>query len=244
MASSTQEFGKAAKRTNFSTNTSPKRHWLSTARVTALLYLALAISGIFGYVVTGEQLYVAGDASATLTNMLENQTLMRIGLIGKLGVIAYQTLVALWFYKLFRNVNSFAAGSLAALGLMGAASVLIALVFSMVALQVALNPIAGSDSAATVLLLWQLHEAAWGAGGLFFGLWLLPMGLLVLYAQMPRALGWILVTGGVAYVISTLLKLIEPSWAGPVIAVLPWFAAVGEFWIIGYLLVDRGGKYE
>lgn len=246
MASSTQNLGKSATPTNMARGTTPRRPWLSTARVTALLYLGLAISGIVGYVATVSQLYAPGDAATTLTNLIENQTLARIGLIGKLGVVAYQTLAALWFYKLFRHVNHFAAGSLAAFGIMGAAAVFTSLIVSMVALQVALNPASapGGDQAATVLLLWQLHEAAWNAGGLFFGLWLIPMGLLVLYAHMPRALGWILVMGGVAYVISTLLKLTEPAWAAPVIEILPWFAAVGEFWIIGYLLIDPARKSE
>lgn len=246
MASSTQDFAKDSRRSIGTTGASPKRPWLSTSRVTALLYLGLAISGIFGYVATVPRLYIPGDGAATLTNLVDHQTLARIGLIGKLGVVAYQTLAALWFYKLFRHVNSFAAGSLAAFGIMGAAAVFISLPFSMVSLQVAMNPASspGGDAAGTVLLLWQLHEAAWDAGGLFFGLWLIPMGLLILDANMPRVLGWVLVIGGVAYVISILLKLTIPILAAPLIEALPWFAAIGEFWIIGYLLMDRSHKYE
>lgn len=246
MASSTQNLGKSSTSANTLRGAIPKRPWMSTARVTALLYLGLAISGIAGYVATGAQLYAPGDAATTLTNLVDNQTVARIGLVGKLGAIAYQTLVALWFYKLFRHVNSFAAGSLVAFGFMGATSIFIALIFSMVALHVALNPAAapGGDAAATVLLLWQLHEAAWNAGGLFFGLWLVPMGLLVLDAQMPRALGWIIVIGGIGYVISTVLKLTEPAWGALLIETLPWFAAIGEFWIIGYLLIDPKRKPE
>ena len=58
-------------------------------------------------------------------------------------------------------------------------------------------------------LLHGLSAAAWAGGGVFFGLWLLPMGVFALTTgRMPRALGWTLVVGGVGYVIGTLLGVV------------------------------------
>ena len=54
-----------------------------------------------------------------------------------------------------------------------------------------------ADAAATALLLFDLHDAAWDAGNLFFGLWLIPMGLAVLASGWVRVLGWALIGGGV-----------------------------------------------
>ena len=76
----------------------------------------------------------------------------------------------------------------------------------------------------------------WGVGGLFFGLWLIPMGWCVLRTGwMPRALGWILIAGGIGYVLSPFIRYLAdlPSVAEAI--ALP--ASVGELWMVGYLLV-------
>ena len=134
----------------------------------------------------------------------------------------------------------FAAGSIAAFGLVNAAAIVVATAFSATALVVAgdaaLAP--SGDQAATVQLLYELNGAMWDIGGLFFGLWLFPMGYVVVKSRvMPAALGWVLMIGGVAYVISTYLTLVVPDAPTAVGALLIGVATVGEFWMIGYLLI-------
>ena len=53
---------------------------------------------------------------------------------------------------------------------------------------------------------------------------------------MPRALGWILVGGGIGYVLSAFVRYLAPD--APVVAdALAYPATVGEFWMVGYLLI-------
>lgn len=224
--------------------TRPARKVFSTSRITGLLYLGLAIAGVIGYLTVRAQLYVPDDGVAAAANIVNNETLARVGLVGELGIVAFQVLAAFWFFKLWRNVNSFAAGTLAGFGLMGAASVLVGLVFSIGALQVALDPASApaGDQAATVLLMSELNDAAWTAGNLFFGLWLIPMGYLVIVDRMPRLLGWILVAGGVGYILSGVFSLVAPGTPATVVEAPAYLATVGEFWIIGYLLWDPRGN--
>lgn len=59
-------------------------------------------------------------------------------------------------------------------------------------------------------------------------------------AGMPRALGWVLMVGGVGYVLSAFTGYLLPD-AGGVAGALVIPATIGEFWMIGYLLV-RGDK--
>ena len=91
-----------------------------------------------------------------------------------------QALAAVWFYRLFRSVDSFAAGCLAAFGLVNAVVILGSAVFLATAIQVAGDPglAPGGDAAATVQLMYVLSGGLWDVGGLFFGLWLVPMGWL------------------------------------------------------------------
>ena len=205
--------------------------------MTALWYLGLAITGALGFLLIRSNLYVGGDPSATAANLVENEGLARLGIGFDLGVVITQTLAALWFYRLFRHVDSFAAASLTALGLVNAVAVMIATAFSATALAVAIGntPAPGGDPAATVQLLYDLNDATWSVGSIFFGLWLIPMGYLVLKSgTMPRLLGWILVAGGACYILASYVGFLIPE-SGGLEDALAFPATVGEVWIIGYL---------
>jgi hypothetical protein len=209
-----------------------------TARATGLAYLGLAVTGMIGFLLIRSRLYVPGDAATTMANLVEHETLARLGIITDLALILVQSLTALWFFKLFREVNSFAAAAVAAFGFMNSAAILVATMFSATALAVAIDgsPPAG-ERAATALLLYDLNAAAWGLGSLFFGLWLIPMGWLAWRSgYMPRLLGWILIGGGIGYVLSTFVAHLTPDLSA-LDGALTLPATIGEFWMIGHLLV-------
>lgn len=213
---------------------------VSTARWTGVFYLGLAVMGIVGFLFARGELFVADESGATLANLVDQTSLARIGIAADMSVVLFQALAALWFFKLFRSDNSFAAGSIAAFGLVNAAAILTATAFSATALlvagDIALAP--GGDQAATVQLLYVLNETMWGLGGLFFGLWLIPMGYVVVkHKVMPAALGWVLMVGGIAYIISTYVAQVVPDAPAAIEALLITIATVGEFWMIGYLLI-------
>lgn len=209
---------------------------LSAARKAGLAYLALAVSGIVGFMVIRGRLVEHGDAAATTANLIAHPSLARAGLAAMVTVVASQSLAAIYFFRVFRPQDSFAAGSLAAFGMTNAAAILIGTACSATALDVALD--AGSPEIVSMLL--ELEGATWNVGGLFFGLWLLPMGWLTIHsATMPRALGWTLIAGGVGYVIATYLALVAPGLSTlSDVLVLP--ALVGELWMVAYLLIRNG----
>lgn len=213
---------------------------VSTARWTGVFYLGLAVMGIVGFLFVRGELFVADDSAATLANLVDRASLARVGIAADLSTVLFQALAAMWFFRLFRNENSFAAGSIAAFGLVNAAAIVVATAFSSTALlvagEVALAP--GADQAATVQLLYELNGAAWSLGGLFFGLWLIPMGYVVVkYKVMPAALGWVLMVGGVTYMIDTYVAQLIADPPAAVSSVLVGVATLGELWMIGYLLI-------
>jgi hypothetical protein len=212
----------------------------ATARTTGLLYLGLGIAGMLGFLLIRPELFVAGDPAGTLDNLVEREGLARLGIAIEFLVVITQALLAVWFYKLFRSVSSTAAGSVAAFGLVNGTAILSSAAFLVTALAVALDPSLspGGDPAATVQLMYEVSGTFWNVGGLFFGLWLIPMGYLVLISRwMPRPLGWILIAGGVGYVASTFVVYLAPDAPGAIEGVLTAVATVGEFWMIGYLLI-------
>jgi hypothetical protein len=208
-----------------------------TARTTGLLYLGLAITGLLGFMLIRNQLFVADDAQATLANLLQHESVARLGIVLEMGVVITQALVALWFYRLFRGVNSFAAGSLAAFGMVNAAAILVSAALLATALEVSQDPslTQSGGAATTVQLLYVVCGHLWIVGGIFFGLWLIPMGWLARQSGwMPNLLGWILMIGGLGYIANALLTYLIPN-PGPAVELLTIPATVGELWMVGYL---------
>jgi Domain of unknown function (DUF4386) len=204
-----------------------------TARLAGLAYLALAVAGALGFLFVRAKLYVPGDAARTAANLVAQQTLARFGIAADLAVVLTQAVAALWFFKLFRSFDSFAAGALAAFGLINSVAVLVGTMFSATALELAVS---GGSTPEVTLMLYELTGAAWKTGGLFFGLWLIPMGWLAWRSKwMPSALAWVLMVGGVGYIVSAFVGYCGPGFAGLTQA-LPIPASIGEFWMIGYLL--------
>ncbi|WP_033340600.1 DUF4386 domain-containing protein [Catenuloplanes japonicus] len=206
-------------------------------RITGLLYLALAVAGGLGFLTVRPRLFADGDPAATLANLTAHPTLVSAGIALELLLVLTQSLCALWFYRLFRRVDSFAAGAIAAFGLINAVAVLGSAATLGAAAQVADAPF--GDAAAVVQTLYLLGGNLWTAGSLFFGLWLIPMGACVLRAGMPRVLGWLLIAGGVLYVVSAFTAYLVP---GPLTEMLAVPASIGEFWMIFYLIFWSGPK--
>lgn len=217
-----------------------------TARITGAWYLGLAITGILGFLLVRPAIYVEGDAAATLANLQEKEALAHLGVMLEMGIVVTQALAAVWFYKLFREVRNVAGVSVAAFGLINAVAIMASAVFLATAVAVAqdgsLAP--AGDAAATVGVLAQLSTDAWGVGALFFGLWLIPMGwTAIATARFPRALGWILVIGGAGYMLSSFVDYGFASPPSLLVDSLAFPATIGEFWMIGYLLL-RGIRPE
>jgi len=200
------------------------------ARTTGLLYLGLALAGAAGFLVTRPMLYAAGDPAATLANLTDHLALARLGIVFELLVVLTQALAAVWFYKLFRATDPLNAAGIAAFGLVNAVAILASAALLGAAPDVALEPF--GDAASSVQLMYLVSGHLWTVGGIFFGLWLIPMGRCVL-RDGPRVLGWLLIAGGAGYVLSSFAAYLAPA-VGDILAVP---ASIGEFWMIGWLLL-------
>jgi len=209
------------------------------ARLTGAAYLALAVTGALGFLVIRSALLVPGDPAATLQNLTEQSALAHGGVALEVLIVITQALAAWGFYALFRRDHPLAAFGVAVFGMANAAAILTSAAFMSTALAVVADPslAPGGDAAATVGLLYALSSACWTVGGVFFGLWLIPMGWFILATRrMPIVLGWLLVIGGVGYVLGAVLTVAAPQLV-TVANALAMPASIGEFWMIGYLLI-------
>lgn len=208
-----------------------------TARAAGFWYLLLAVSGVLGFLVLHSQIYVTSDPERTLANLVGQEALARTRLVLELLIVLSQALAAVWFYRLFKSIREWEAWAVGVWGMANALAILISALSMAVALDVAYSSAAAqADKILLIELLGRLIRHAWGVGGLFFGLWLIPMGHMVITSKaMPAWLGRVLILGGVGYVLKTFLQYAGFQHALMDSLTLP--ATVGEFWMIGYLLI-------
>jgi Domain of unknown function (DUF4386) len=207
-----------------------------TARIAGVSYLALAIAGVVGFLVLHPMVYVSGDPSKTMTNLSEHETLARLRLLAEFAIIVSQAVAAVYFFKLFKDINPIASWALAVWGTVNAGVIMISAIAMGGAINMANGALPPNEKLIVIQIFDQVIKNAWGVGSLFFGLWLFPMGFIVVTSQrLPIWLGRVLIVGGAGYVASAFLKYggLQASW----VDFLTVPATIGEFWMIGYLLI-------
>ncbi|GCC50824.1 DUF4386 domain-containing protein [Chryseotalea sanaruensis] len=209
---------------------------VATARKAGVWYLALAVSGVLGFLLLHAQIYVSDDLPKTLLNLKEQESLARMRLLAEFAIIVSQALAAVYFFKLFKDINHFAAWALAAWGMMNAGIIMISAIAMGGSINVASLSLPDNEKLIMLQVFMLLIKGSWAIGSLFFGLWLIPMGYAVVSSKrMPIGLGRVLQIGGVGYIASAFL--VYGGLSGSWIDMLTIPATVGEFWMIGYLLI-------
>ena len=216
---------------------------VALARVAGLLYLLLAVLGSWAELVVRGSIRVPGDAAATAANIAEHATLFRLGLGADIARATVFVLLGLALHRLTHDTHPRQATAMLVFVAVGAGSILLNLTFHMGALLAATDPAyasalgAGSADALALLML-DLHSHGYVLGGVFFGLWLLPMGWIALRSPMfPRALGMLLVVGAIAWVADPLLAFTAPDAPALLRGLVSAPTTLAELSLMLYLLV-------
>jgi hypothetical protein len=174
--------------------------------------------GPFYLLYVPSQTIVQNDAAATAVRLLGHETLFRWGMLAEtLGVVIFIGL-SLALYRLFEDVDRHRARQLVALVLISCALSLAGLVVTASALLVFRGggTVAAFDDhtrQAIGMLLVSMHGQAVGINQMFWGLWLLPFGWLVVRSRfLPRWLGWWLLLDGVAWVVVGTAWFLAPQY--------------------------------
>lgn len=216
------------------------------ARIVGTLYLILAITSIFGLMYVPSKIKVPQAPLATVHNIMASPTLFRLGIISNLIYLVVFVFLVLAFYDLFKEVNRRQALLMVALVLVG-----IPVAFVNELNQFAILILMGNDctkafeadpSHTIAQLFLNLNEYSSYMTMLFWGLWLLPLGLLVIKSRfIPSILGYMLIMGCFGYVLSSLTFLLSPVYGRLVFPIATIPSAISEFAIILWLLI-KGTK--
>jgi hypothetical protein len=209
---------------------------LKTARLTGIWYLMMAISGVLGFMVFHARIFDPTNAQTTLNNLIEYESTARIRLLFEFAIVVSQALTAAYFYKLFKSINEWKAWCIGVWGMVNSVAILISAIAIATAIHIASPSVMIADKVQLIELLSAINTHAWGIGGLFFGLWLIPMGSIITESKcMPIWLGRTLILGGIGYLLSVVVNYLNIEVVNTNLLTIP--ATIGEFWMIGYLLI-------
>jgi uncharacterized membrane-anchored protein len=189
------------------------------ARVAGLLYLLGSLFGIVRLIYVPNKLFVYGNAAATANNIAWHESLFRFGIVSYLLCGALWIFVTLALYRLLKGVNQALAVLMVILG-----GVVVVPIFFVNTVNdaAALLLVRGGgylsvfdkpqrDALARLFL--DLHHQLDLANEIFWGLWLIPFGLLVYKSRfLPRILGVWLVIACFGYLALSFTGLLFPDY--------------------------------
>lgn len=212
-----------------------------TAHLTGALYLILAILGIYNLEYLPSQIVVHGDPAATCQNIMTHEFLFRLGIATSVISNILYTILSLMFYRLFKNVDK------------GWAVLLVIFVLVQVPISFILDSIditsllllkgevlKSIDAQQTqdyAILLRKLMGNGIRLVEIFWGLWLLPMGILIYRSGfIPRLVGILVLLSAFAYTTESLLFILFPA-SLDVLGKFIFPLFLGELSIILWLLI-------
>jgi hypothetical protein len=213
------------------------------ARIAGFWYLLMALTGPIGLLYVPSKIIVSGDATATANNILLSESLFRTGIVSNILCQTAFIFLVLALHRLLKGVDQRLALQMVAL-------VLVAVPIAFLNM---LNPLAallflsGADFLsvfeprqlhALAMVFINLEEYGTMIAQIFWGLWLLPFGLLVFKSGFfPKILGVFLIAACFGYVIHSFTFLLFPHYADMVSSFASVPEAVGEFSMVLWLLI-------
>ena len=195
------------------------------ARVAGLIYLVGSLVAVVRLIYIPDTLIVSDNATATVNNITTHELLFRFGILSQLVTGALWIFVTLALYRLFKAVNQGLAVLMVILG-----SLMVTPIFFMNSVNdaAALLFARGGEFLSTfdkpqrdafAMLFLRLHHYGDLANEIFWGLWLLPFGLLVYRSRfLPRILGAWLMIACFAYLALSLSGFLFPAYEDKVIS--------------------------
>lgn len=212
------------------------------ARIAGLLYLFLIVTGVFGVMYIPSQIIVPGDSISTAKNMISNEFLFRTGVLNDIISNTIFLFLVLVLYRLLKSVNEHQAKIMFVLVIVQIPFVFIMEAFNITSLMILKGEILKTfelnQRQDLAMLFTEINNYGTLSLEMFWGLWLLPFGLLVYKSEfIPRIFGTLLLIGGFAYMIDSTIGILFPDYSSFVKYPTLLFVAIGEVSITLWLLI-------
>ncbi len=183
-----------------------------TARLAGACYVALGVAATLGFY---HAPLLRSDLDTGASLLAVSDLRFRIGVVADVLAAVLAVPLAVLLYEVFVSVNRRQAALMATL-LVVAVPISFVVALDYVAARWLLSAapvaadLASAERQALGMLFLHLHRHGVLAVEVFWGLWLLPFGWLVIRSRLlPRVLGVLLIVGGVAYVAHSATSLLS-----------------------------------
>ena len=213
-----------------------------TARLAGILYFATCLPAPFALIYIPRALIVREDAAETARRVLASETMFRLGIACELVTAVAFLFVVLTLRRLLRGVDGEQSALMVTLFAVSIPISFLNVLNEAAALMLlhgarTLSAFTRPQLEAMALLFLRLHGYGLNLAAVFWGLWLVPFGILVFRSRfLPRVLGILLVINGFAYVIQSFTTVLLPRIRDTVDLFTNPFL-VGELLIALWLLI-------
>lgn len=183
------------------------------ARVAGLLYLLASLPGVFCLLYVPSHFIVSGDAAATANKIAGSEFVFRLGIVSELIGFTGFIFVVRALYRLLVGVHKAHASLMVTLMLISIPITLVNVLNETAALTLLgaanfLSAFGQPQREALAMLFLHLHFDGFTVAQIFWGLWLIPFGVLVYKSGFfPRILGVLLIIACFGYLANSLVAL-------------------------------------
>lgn len=221
------------------TMTSSRRR---TARIAGLYYLVLAITGAYGIMYVPSQVIVDGNVVATANNIMNQEFLFRTGIFSNLLCQVMFIFLVLTLYQLLKDVQERLAKIMVALVIV-AVPIAVLIIFNQLFALITLNDrfmktFEEIHRNTLTMAFLKMYGNGTSGIGIFWGLWLIPFGQLVIKSGfIPKIFGVFLILGGIAYIIDATAFIMFPRFVPQTNILVGIFSSLAEISMVLWLLI-------
>ncbi|WP_286968176.1 DUF4386 domain-containing protein [Flavobacterium sp. UBA4854] len=192
-------------------NQESKLSFRNTGRVAGLLYLVIVLTGIFSLGYVPSLLIVWNHADITFSNIVNHESLFRLGIVSGLICYTFFLFLPLVLYRLLKTVNKTYSIYMVVL-----AVVSVPISFVNMQNKFAVLSIIGSHQEDAKQVMFYLNQYDYGnlIVQVFWGLWLFPLGYLIFKSGViPKFFGILLMLGCLGYLINFFGNTLFPNYS-------------------------------
>lgn len=190
---------------------------IKKVRMAGLFFLLMVVAGLFTEIFVRQRLIVAGDAQATANQILSHPLLYRLGITSDIVMALSYLFTALALYCLLESVSKKLASVMVVLASLGCVMLLFNILYQALPLYILqggnyLNVIPLVERQAYALFFIELFGHGYVLGQVFFALWVLPLGFLIIKSSfIPKIFGIFFVSEAVLALLAVFVHFLAPS---------------------------------
>lgn len=222
-------------------------------RIVGILYFMIVLLGIFIIMYIPSQIIVEGNALETVQNLLDNELLFRIGIIGEVVILMIEIMIVTLLYSILKRVDKTLAVSAAfarfgMVVIMGVNVLIYAAILPIITNPGYFSSFTSEQLDSIIYLLFNIHEYGVYVWGVFFSAHLAILGYLIVKSDfMPSIIGKAIMIGSAGYLFESIRAFsnIENLIFVWTVNILLVFSMVGEISLFMWFLLNKKiEKYE